>query len=40
MITHLLILALIIVILDRKVKITIEKDQGKGSVRARTDPPR
>jgi len=26
MITHLLILALIIVILDRKVKITIEKD--------------
>jgi len=26
MISHLLILALIIVILDRKVKITIEKD--------------
>jgi hypothetical protein len=50
MITHLLLLLLIIVVLDRKVKITIEKcyrnarmsqsrsNRGGGPVRSRTDP--
>ena len=39
MLTHLLVLLLILVILHRKVKITIELRKGNGSVRLRAGPP-
>ena len=39
MLTHLIILLLIVVILDLKVKINIEKRLGQGPVRSRAGPP-